>query len=63
MGISTLLSSEVIPDVTDVMKTSVTGISDNIMSMTGQVLPIAMGIVGLGLAIFFGIKFIRRTIK
>lgn len=42
------------------METAFQSVSSDIMSVIGSILPIAMGIVGAGLVIVFGVKWFKR---
>lgn len=42
------------------METAFQSVSSDIMSVISSILPIAMGIVGAGLVIVFGVKWFKR---
>lgn len=45
------------------MTTAFNGVKTDVFDIVGVALPIALGIVGLGLAITMGIKFFKKTSK
>ena len=57
--ISALADDVATPDVKDMMETSFKSISSDITSTIMTVLPIALGILGLTIAIRFGIRWFK----
>lgn len=45
------------------MTTAFTGVKTDVLDIIGTALPIALAIVGVGLAITMGIKFFKKTSK
>lgn len=45
------------------MTTAFTGVKSDVLDIIGAALPIALAIVGVGLAITLGIKFFKKTSK
>ena len=45
------------------MTTAFTGVKTDVLDIIGTALPIALAIVGVGLAITLGIKFFKKTSK
>lgn len=45
------------------MTTAFTGVKTDVLDIIGTALPIALAIVGIGLAITMGIKFFKKTSK
>lgn len=50
-------------DMTSAVTTSLTEVSANIMSVLGDVAPIALGIVGAVMVVTFGVKFFKKLAK
>jgi len=51
------------PDVTTVMETSFKSIVNDILEIIAIVLPIALGVLGMTMAIRFGIKWFKNLTK
>ena len=45
---------------TDLMTSAFSNVSSNIVDTIMGVLPIALGVLGLSIAIYFGVKFFKR---
>ena len=49
--------------VSSALVSGVTTIASNVGDMIADILPVALPVLGLSIAIFFGIKFIKKVIK
>ena len=45
------------------MRRAVYNLSDDISGMISKILPVALPVLGIAIAVFFGVKFIRKTMK
>ena len=48
-------------NITDAFSTGLTAVQTDVMDIIGIALPIALGIVGVFLAVKFGMKFFKRV--
>ena len=45
------------------MRRAVYNLSDDISGMISKILPVALPVLGISIAVFFGVKFIKKTMK
>ena len=45
------------------MRRAVYSLSDDISGMISKILPVALPVLGIAIAVFFGVKFIKKTMK
>lgn len=48
------------PTVSDALATGLTSVASEMTGMIQTMLPIALGVVGVGLAVTFGIKYFKK---
>lgn len=48
------------PSVSDTLATGLTSVASEMTGMITSMLPIALGVVGVGLAVTFGIKYFKK---
>ena len=60
MSFATMVSADDPVDVTTTLTSSFQTVVDNIMTTIGGILPVALGLLGLSMAIMFGIKWFKK---
>lgn len=55
--------SENVRMVALVLHEQVGNISESITGMIGKIVPVALPVLGIAIAVFFGVKFIRKVVK
>lgn len=48
------------PTISETLSTGLTSVASEMTSMIQTMLPIALGVVGVGLAVTFGIKYFKK---
>ena len=55
--------SENVRMVALVLHEQVVNISENVTGMIEKIVPVALPVLGIAIAVFFGVKFIRKVVK
>lgn len=60
LSLVTIAESSGATSISDVMATGLTSVASDMTGMIQTMLPIALGVVGVGLAVMFGIKYFKK---
>ena len=55
--------SENVKMIALVLHEQVVNISENVTGMVEKIVPVALPVLGIAIAVFFGVKFIRKVVK